>query len=267
MTGVDVDREARVEPVFRSFLDKFSRIDPERVSGPPTSSNGASSCHVFWDIAPEPLREVSATIEVIEPPTVEKLYFWALQVNVQNGVQQSGGAHFGLQYHPSHPGGGAVNWGGYHNGGGELSGSVSALPSALDNINTRDYRWYPNRRYRYRVSASPERGWRGSITDLESGSETVVRDLWVDGDSLINPMVWTEAFADCDDPPAAVRWTDLSAVTTAGQEITAASVHINYQSHADGGCTNTDIAFDGQGVVQRTSTVRSAQTGSRLPVA
>jgi hypothetical protein len=107
--------------VLRSFLERISRIGEQRVTGPPTSSNGASSFHLFWDVAPKPLIEVAATIEVIEPPTVDKLYFWALQANFQDGRDghaRRGGAHFGLQYHPAHPGGGAVNWGGYHHGGG-----------------------------------------------------------------------------------------------------------------------------------------------------
>lgn len=206
------------------------------------------------------------TIEVLEAPTVDKLYFWALQVNVQQGPRRMGGAHFGLQNHPAYPGAGAVNWGGYHHSGGELPGSVSDLPSTLDNVNTRDYRWQPGRRYRYRIFPSPERGWRASVTDLGSGEETVVRDLWIDGDTLVSPMVWTEAFADCGDPAASVRWTDFSAISADGQPVAPTSARINYQSYADGGCTNTDIAFDGTGVVQRTSTARATSLGSRLPV-
>jgi len=248
--------------VFRSFLDRFSRVAPERTEGPPTSSNGASSFHVFWDVPPVPLREVAATIMVVEPPTVTKLYFWALQVNVHQGGRRLGGAHFGLQHHPAHPGAGAVNWGGYHDSEGELPGSTSSLPSTLDNVNTRDYPWQAARHYRYRVFPSPERGWRGSITDLETGEETVVRDLWIDGDTLVSPMVWTEAFADCGDPPAAVRWTGLEATTTAGERVDVGSARLNYQSHADGGCTNTNTSFDGTGIVQRTSTERVATTGS-----
>ena len=119
-------------PMFRSFLDRISRAGPQRTSGSPTSSNGASSFHLFWDVPPESLREVSVTIEVIEPPTVDKLYFWALQASVEGaGGLRFGGAHFGLQHHPSYPGAGAVNWGGYRDGGGELDGSTSPLPSAF----------------------------------------------------------------------------------------------------------------------------------------
>ncbi|MGF1596113.1 MAG: hypothetical protein ACFCVK_04160 [Acidimicrobiales bacterium] len=236
----------------------------QRITGPPTSSNGASSFHLFWDVPPTPLTEVGATIEVIEPPTVAQLYFWALQTSFETGGRRTGGAHFGLQHHPAYPDGGAVNWGGYHSGGGELEGSVSALPSALDNVNTRTYRWYPRRRYRYRIHRSPERGWRGTITDLSSGGDTMVRDLWVEGDHLVAPMVWTEAFAHCDHPPAAVRWSDLEAVTVDGRTVAVETVRVNYQSHPDGGCANTDIAVDGDGFVQRTATARRAGTGATL---
>lgn len=251
--------------VFRSFLEKLSRPGPVRDTGPPTSSNGASSFHLFWDVPPQPLAEVEATIEIIEAPAVDKLYFWALQANFEQGGLRRGGAHFGLQYHPSYPGGGAVNWGGYHDGGGgELEGSLSALPSALDNINTRTYPWSANRLYRYRIFRSPDRGWRGTITDLSTGEETVVRDLWIDADNMIGPMVWTEAFADCGDKPAAVRWTEMAVVTTEGNRHQVSSVRINYQSHADGGCTNTTIAADGMGFVQRTGTERLLSTGSTI---
>jgi hypothetical protein len=207
---------------------------------------------------------VSATIEVIEPPTVERLYFWALQASFERGGVRVGGAHFGLQNHPSYPGNGAVNWGGYRIGGGELDGSGSDLPSALDNVNTRTYPWVASRPYRYRIHRSPDRGWRGTVTDLETGVDTVVRDLWVDADHLISPMVWTEAFADCGEPPAAVEWRDLEAVTTSGATHRVSSVRVNYQSHADGGCTNTNISVANDSYQQRTGTERVTTVGSTL---
>lgn len=254
--------------VFRSFLERISRIAPERTSGRPPSGNGASSFHLFWEVPPVGFREVQATIEIVEPPTVDMLYFWALQVDVSDRGSRRGGAHFGLQHHPSYPDAGAVNWGGYHRGGGELSGSTSDLPSALDNVNTRNYRWQPRTRYRYRVYRSPDRGWRGSIIDLASGIETVVRDLHLEGDELTRPMVWTECFAHCEHPAAAVRWSDLRALTVDGEWFDVTEVRVNYQSYADGGCSNTDssvVAAGGSAAFeQRTGTARQADTGARL---
>ena len=252
--------------MFRSFLERIGRATEGRTAGPPPSGNGASSFHLFWDVPPHPLRAVEATIEVMEAPTVDKLYFWALQINVADHGISTGGAHFGLQHHPAYPGAGAVNWGGYRDGGGELDGTTSALPSALDNVNTRNYRWEPRRRYRYRIAAAPETdgAWRGTITDLESGAETVVRDLFIPGDELVRPMVWTEAFADCDHPSVAVRWSDLSAETVGGERYQVSTVRLNYQTHHDGGCANTDSSVDGVGFVQRTSVRRQATTGSKL---
>lgn len=262
---------------LRDFLERLigpaERATGGRTSGPPPSGNGASSFHLFWDAPPVPLIEVEVTIEVIEGPTVPKLYFWALQVNFERGGGRVGGAHFGLQYHPAYPGAGAVNWGGYADAGGELEGSVSDLPSALDNINTRTFPWEPGRAYRYRIARAPDRpagagpaGWRGSITDLDSGAETVVRDLWVDADELSAPMVWSEVFADCDEPAAAVRWSDLAVTTAAGDRVEIEAVRLNYQSHGDGGCANTDSTVDpmARGFVQRTSTPRTNPSGSRL---
>ena len=256
--------------MFRSLVQRLAGVtgppSPTRDTGPPTSSNGASSCHLFWDAPPWPLAEVRATIEVVETPTVDKLYFWALQASFETADgRRTGGAHFGLQHHPSYPDAGAVNWGGYHQGGGELPGSTSALPSALDNVNTRTFRWEAGRPYRYRIHRSPEQGWRGSITDVGSGTETVVRDLWVDGEHLMAPMVWTEAFADCDHPPAAVRWSDLEAVDTDGRVHAIERVRINYQSWSDGGCSNTDCSVDGDGWIQRTGTTRTNPAGRTLP--
>lgn len=242
-----------------------------RVTGPPPSGNGASSFHVMWDAPPVPLIGAEVTIEVIEPPTVPALYFWALQVNFERGGGRIGGAHFGLQYHPSYPDAGAVNWGGYADAGGELDGSVSELPSALDNVNTRTYRWEAGRRYRYRIGRSPEQadgGWRGSIVDESSGVETVVRDLFVDADALTGPMVWSEIFADCDHPSAAVRWTDPTVITVEGERIAITAARLNYQRHGDGGCANTDTSVDdsvpGGGFVQRSNTERTNPTGQRL---
>lgn len=256
-----------MDGVFRSFLERITQAGDGRTAGPPPSGNGASSFHLFWDVPPTALQAVEATIEVIEPPTVPKLYFWALQIDVYDRGARSGGAHFGLQYHPAYPGTGAVNWGGYRSGGGELDGSESALPSTLGNVNTRDYRWSPQRRYRYRVAATPgapSGSWRGSITDLVTGEETVVRDLYIPGTELMRPMVWTEAFADCDHPSAAVRWTDLTAVTVDDERFDVSTVRLNYQTHADGGCANTESSIDGDGFVQRTTVERRSPTGNRL---
>lgn len=213
---------------------------------------------------PAPLAEVSVTFEVLEPPTISKLYFWALQVSFMNGASRTGGAHFGLQHNPAYPEACGVNWGGYHDGAGELEGSVSDLPSAPNNINTRDYRWFPNRQYRHRIYRSQDRGWRGAITDLQTGEVTVVRDLWVAADSLTNPMVWSEVFADCDDPSVLVRWTDLEVITTTGEVLRPDAVHLNYQTYENGGCANTNTATSGNGFVQRTNTERINRTGTRL---
>lgn len=237
------------------------------MAGPPTSSNGASSFHLRWEVPPTPLVEVAATLEVLAPPVVPKLYFWALQADFASasGLRR-GGAHLGLQFHPSYPGSGAVNWGGYHSGGGILDGSDSVLPSTLGNANTRDYGWEAGRPYRLRIAAVADRpgAWRGSVTDLATGTETVVRDLFVDADHLVAAVVWSEVFADCDDPSVTVRWSDFSAVTTGG-EIRPRTVQLSYQAHGDGGCANTATAVDETGwFTQTTNTDRTNAPGSRL---
>jgi hypothetical protein len=226
--------------------------------------------HLFWEMPPTPLSEVLVDIEVLDPPSVDRLYFWALQVNfVTRAGADRGGAHTGLQHHPSYPGNGAVNWGGYHPaGGGELSGSTSNLPSTLGNINTRDYLWRAARRYRFRVFAAEPGHWRASVADTESGVETVIRDLFVDAEHLVRPMVWSEVFADCDHPPATVRWSNLHATLAGGGTATAKTVRTSYQRIGDGGCSNTNSSVDpgDGGFRQQTNVARVNPAGSLLTI-
>lgn len=250
--------------MVRGPLARFLARLTVRDSGLPTSSNRASSFHLIWAVPPQPLDEVSATFELLTEPSVPRLYFWALQVSFLEGGTMRGGAHLGLQWHPSYPDSRAVNWGGYGDGG-ELEGSVSPLPSALGNANTRDYRWKTGVPYRLSI-ASPQAGlWRGSVTDLATGESTVVRELYSSGTHLAVPMVWTEAFCRCDDPPVTARWSSLRA-SADGIELPIDGVRVNYQSYAQGGCTNTTVREDDLGVLQLTGTEREIPTGRVVPI-
>lgn len=239
-------------------------------TGRPTSSNGASSLHLQWDAPRVRATAVEAVLEVNEAPTVAALYFWALQVSFAGPAGAGGGAHLGLQWFDRHPGSTAVNWGGYRTGGGELDGSVSPLPSTPGNVNTLDYRWRAGAAYRLRVEhagAAPDgtTAWRGSVTDVERATTTVVRDLWAPGDHLTAPMVWSEVFAACDDPGTAVRWSELVVEDAAGARTPVTQVRVNYQQVADGGCvTTTSELGPGGAFVQRTGTVRTTPQGAVL---
>ena len=205
----------------------------------------------------EMLTEVTATIEVLVPPAVPELYFWALQAGFSGG----GAAHTGLQWFPKGAGRPAVNWGGYHATGRELDGTVSDLPSVDGNVNTRWYDWEPQRPHVLRIYRSPDdRGWRASIDG------TVIRDLYAPGDHLTSPVVWSEVFAACDHPSATVRWSGLRAVTASGREVEPEGVMVSYQSFADGGCDNTNIEVDDVGVLQTTNTVRVTPAGAVVPL-
>lgn len=229
--------------------------DRERTTGPPTSTNGASSLHVWWQPIDDRPTTVEAILEIVDAPTVDKLHFWALQATFADRRNRSlGTAHLGLQWHPAHPGGTAVNWGGYRSDGrGELAGTTpSVLPSATGNPNTRDYPWRPRRLYRLTIGVDGT----GSVMDHSTGRTTVVRRLAVDRSAayLTNPVVWSEVFADCDDPPTTVRWSHLRPAPTA--------LHATYQSYGDGGCTNTDVELDGErAILQRTNTRRTTPEG------
>ncbi len=232
-----------------SWLSRFGQ-PRERLSGPPTSSNGASSFHLWWQVPGGPFQEVSAVLEIARPPSVSRLYFWALQVSFLDRGRDLGAGHTGLQWHPGAPAG-AVNWGGYHAGGGVLDGTGSDL-APVDGPHTRHFPWSAGRPYRFRVWSPVPGAWRSEITDLSAGQPTVIRDLLVPATSLANPVVWAEVFARCDDPPTEARWSHLEARPGPDQVIPATSVRLTYQSHADGGCANTLSYVEGSSFVQHT---------------
>lgn len=226
----------------------------QRLSGPPTSPNGASSFHLWWaPDHPGPYREASVILQVERPPTVPRLYFWALQVSFLDRGRLVGGAHTGLQWHPYAPAG-AVNWGGYAEGGGgpgELDGLTSALVP-VDGPNTFHFPWRPSAPYRFRVWSPGAGAWRAEVTDLEQAQTTVIRDLMVPADELGGPVVWSEVFARCDDPATEVRWSHLEIVLPGGDAVPVCSVRPTYQSYAEGGCANTESRAEGDHFVQTT---------------
>lgn len=264
---------------------------------------GAASFHLMWRL-PTPARdarlvEVSAVVEIVNPPRVPALYFWALQVDFADARGVWAGAHTGLQWNRRYPGSTAVNWGGYasaERGGAVLPGTRSHLPGFVDDPNTLSYEWTPGREYRLRISSSPEiRGaWRAEVTDLLTGLSTTVRDLLPrptlrsgggllrrlvspgaqspgdagDAAFLLRPIIWSEVFAECDDPSASVRWSDLQAIDQQGRTLRPEAVVANYQSEAEGGCYNTDSSLDDEGgLLQTTNTRRLTSQGTvvRLP--
>jgi hypothetical protein len=230
-----------------------------RTRGRPTSSNGASSLHLrwVWEGGEPDLVEVSATLTVLDPTPNDDLRFWALQAGFTDRGKSFGAGHVGLQRHAGHPGSCAANWGGYAAGGGELDGTTSPLPSARSNRNTRDFMWVVGRPYRLTVRRG-DRGWAGLVDDVE------LRQLHAGGDRLTGVVVWSEVFARCEDPPHAVRWSDLAGRTGAGAVVHPVAVSVNYQAWSAGGCTNTDASLDGAGVVQRTGVKRRTPQGSLL---
>jgi hypothetical protein len=224
-----------------------------------------SSFHLWWlDAPPEPVVEVSVTLEVIEAPSVARLYFYALQATFGDGAHEFGGAHLGLQWNPRYPGARAANWGGYANVGDVtsiLEGTVSPLPSTPNDPNTRDYPWQQGVPYRLRISRS-DMGWRGEITDTSTGQRQLVRDLLAAGDRLTGATMWSEVFARCDHPTAMVRWSSPEWLTASGAVVSPWRVRVTFPSGGD--CPNTNVGTDGVGVWQRTNTPRSHRDGDTI---
>ena len=74
----------------------FSRATAAPGTGEP--GKGVSSFHLWWqDAPPEPVVAVEVTLEVVEAPVVDRLYFWALQATFNDATTDHGGAHLGLQ--------------------------------------------------------------------------------------------------------------------------------------------------------------------------
>jgi hypothetical protein len=228
-----------------------------RVSGRPPSANGASSLHLAWDVPTEDgLVEAAVTLMVPALPSVPRLYFWALQVSFPGGA----GAHLGLQWAADPPRRlRHVNWGGYGASGAELSGGISTLPSSFSNSNTCDFDWEPGRPYRLRIARAAG-GWAGWV------DETMIRCLDAPGETLQNPMVWSEVFANCDHPAVSVCWSGLEVVTRSGRRVPVSSVVASYQSHQEGGCDNTSSEADNHAFVQTTNVVRTTPKGALLRV-
>jgi hypothetical protein len=257
---------------WRKLLAPGSDFDGRH--GAPRSANGASSMHLFWDAPPGQWVQAEAVLCVRRPPTVPALYFWALQVSFTDTGRHTGGAHLGLQWYPPHPGSTAVNWGGYDHDGGELEGSLSSLPSATSNPNTRDFPWVTDHRYRLTISRADDApsppgltAWRGSLTevgDSESAGSIDVRDLYVRARYLDSPMVWSELFADCDAPGSEVRWSGLRLVDEGGEPAEIETVRVNYQPVSDGGCLTTDCAVAGDAFTQVSGTDRRSRQGTTL---
>lgn len=232
-----------------------------RVEGGPTSANGASSLHLHWERLPGAIA-ASVELEVIEPPVVDRLYFWAVQASFEPG---GGGAHLGLQWNPRHPGSTAVNWGGYEPAGRVLDGTDSTIPSDVDDRNTRTWGWIPRRRYRLRIHRGDRPGWwSGEVADLATGAASHVRQLAGGGDRLDRIMVWSEVFADCEAPSVGVRWSRPVVLGADGRHRRPATYRVDYQPFEAGGCTNTTAVPAKTGVEQWTATDRVVAPGATV---
>lgn len=231
--------------------------------------------HLYWQLPPDvgPLREVSAVLEVLVAPRTPNTVFWALQASFTDASGSSdGAAHLGLQWYPPHPRSRAVNWGGYppqhQNWSSVLEGSPSSLPSTTDDPNTRDFAWEPLTPYLLRIAPSPDRGWRGTVTDMRTRTTTTVRDLWAPGDRVTGIVVWTEWFCPCKSPSSAVRWSGFEAITHDGVAVIPDSVSVSHPP--DSPCNNVTHVVEQDGPFARIQQILNAKQllphGTVIPI-
>ena len=231
-----------------------------------TSYRGPTSAHLWFEGVPSgPWQSVSATLEVVTEPSAEHLYFWALQASFTDASgTEFGAAHTGLQWNPRHPGGRAVNWGGYGKTAdvsSVLDGTHSTLPGIEGDENTRNFSWVPGIRYEFTISRG-ERGWCSTVVDISTGERTVIRELFAGGDRLNGFVVWMEIFAPCDAPATVVRWSDLVvADESRGEQYQVRSVRTSFPD-VRGACTNNDSRADDSGWLQLTNDRRTTKTAT-----
>jgi hypothetical protein len=229
---------------------------------------GGGGFHLWWKDVPagEPIVACSVVLEVLQLPTVAILYFWALQASFLDANGRSyGAAHTGLQWNPRHPGSRAVNWGGYAQVADVtsiLEGSDSQLPGIPGDRNTRTFAWREGVPYRFAIHRGAA-GWASTVTDLETGSEVTVRELYAGGDRLGGFVMWSELFCRGTDPPTAVRWSQPEALTASGRIVRPERLQVTFPGGDE--WRRLDVVVDEVGVQQRTNAARSLAHNSLVP--
>ena len=226
--------------------------------------------HLWWKGLPadEPIVSCSVVLEVLQPPTVPALYFWALQASFLDQVGTSyGAAHTGLQSNARHPGGRAVNWGGYAQAadvGSVLEGTDSPLPGIPGDRNTRTFAWREGVPYRFSIHRGAV-GWAASVTDLVTGSAVTIRELFAEGDRLGGFVMWSELFCRGSDPMTAVRWSGPEVVTRSGRRAAPTSLQVTFPGGDE--WRRLDVVVDDVGVRQVTDTARTTEHLAVVPLA
>lgn len=249
--------EAQIDAHFVADRTEITDDEPE-IGDPPGGSPRqppegiASSFHCAWDTVTEFAKEVHVDFTCMVEPTVDDLYFWALQCSFYDASDNElGGAHTGLQWNSSHPENNAVNWGGYDNLSVELPGSVSQFPSTPDNDNTRDYLWNVGQTYHLRIWVSDP----GEISASIDGE--LIRTLICDDTvKLGSYTMWSEIFAQCSDPSVTVKWENMRIINMSDDEVLETEFFINYQAEENDGCLNTNTYEYNESIRQQTNTTR-----------
>lgn len=241
-----------------------------RLAGPPGGAKTVGGgFHLWWKGVPtdEPIVACSVVLEVLQPPSVPALYFWALQASFLDEAGISyGAAHTGLQWNARHPGGRAVNWGGYAQAadvGSVLDGTDSPLPGIPGDRNTRTFAWRDQVPYRFAIHRGAL-GWAATVTDLVTGSEVTIRELLAGGDRLGGFVMWSELFCRGSDPTAAVRWSQPEALTRSGRLLAPTDLQVTFPGGDE--WRQLDVVVDEVGVKQITAVPRTIGQAT-VPVA
>ena len=239
-----------------------------RLAGQPSAVGGGF--HLWWKGlgVDEPIVACSVVLEVLRPPSVPALYFWALQASFLDEIGVSyGTAHTGLQWNARHPGGRAVNWGGYAlaaDVGSVLDGTASLLPGIPGDRNTRTFAWREQVPYRFTIHRGAL-GWAATVTDLVTGSEVTIRELLAGGDRLGGFVMWTELFCRGSDPTTAVRWSQPEVLTRSGRRLAPAGLQVTFPGGDE--WRRLDVVVDEVGVQQITDVTRTIQHQATVPLA
>ena len=248
----------------------YTKREHERVAGAPASVNGASTFFLWFGLPyGERIAEISATLEVTERPEIESLISFAIQSALSR--PQAGSIHLGLQHNPLFPNNGALRLDGYTADGERLTTSEPEIPSATNDVTTRDYPWKQGVKYTLSIRRGAEIDdgqfpWSGYITDHISGDTVMIREMISTSTHLRAPILYVESHAPCDSPPFEVRWSDVSTVSVKGGKRSIRFMRADYQLYAAGGCTNTDSFTEGVGLVERTGEKRTTNSGRTIRI-
>ena len=224
-----------------------------------------SGFHLWWKGVPsnEPIVACSVVLEVVQPPTVAALYFWALQasfLDAHRPVLRRGPHRAPVEPPPPGQPGGELGWlragGRRHLHPGRQRLTAARHPRGPEHPHVRVARRDPVPLH------DPSRHRRVGVDGDRSGRpapEVTVRELYAAGDRLGGFVMWSELFCRGDDPPTRCGGRSRRPSPRPVADRAAAALHATFPDGPE--WRDLDVVVDGVGVQQVTTTGRTLRGG------